>query len=150
MAVDLIKLAETIENLTDTERKVLNTLVGNGNGSETSVDVLLAGLRFSEKRVCTFCCGTHMVKNGNHKDGTQKYHCCECGMNPLATSNSILCGTHKDIDTWIKFIKCKLNDKTLDQSAEKYGIYLNTALKWWHKLHETVSTAKKVRLSGCY
>lgn len=150
MAVDLVKLAETIENLTDTERKVLNILIGNGNGSETSVDVLLAGLRFSEKRVCTFCGGTHMVKNDKRKDVTQKYHCCECGRNPLATSNSILCETHKDIDTWIKFINCKLNDKTLDQSAEKYGIYLNTALKWQHKLHETVSNSKKSPTKRCY
>lgn len=149
MAVDLVELAETIENLTDAEKKALNILMGNGNGSEASVDVLLAGLRFSEKRVCPFCGGTHVVKNGKRKDGTQKYHCCECGRNPLATSNSILCGTHKDIATWLEFIGCELNDEALAQSAEKCGIHINTALQWRHKLHEAVSNSKKeARLSG--
>ena len=88
MPKNLMDLAETIEKLTEEER---------------AVETLLSGLRFSEKRVCPFCGGTHVVKNGKRADGTQKYICRECGRNPLATSNSLLCGTHKDLTTWLKW-----------------------------------------------
>ena len=86
MPNNLMDLAETIEKLTEEERAVLNILIGNKNKSESSVETLLSGLRFSEKRVCPFCGGTHVVKNGKRADGTQKYICRECGRNPLATS----------------------------------------------------------------
>ena len=149
MPNNLMDLAETIEKLTEEERAVLNIIIGNKNKSESSVETLLSGLRFSEKRVCPFCGGTHVVKNGKRADGTQKYICRECGRNPLATSNSLLCGTHKDLTTWLKFIECELNDESLKQTAEKCGIHLNTALEWRHKLHEAVSNSKKEeQLSG--
>ena len=149
MAVNLIDLAETIEKLTAEEKNALKILMGNENDDDTSVDTLLRNLRFSEKRVCPFCGGAHVVKNGTRKDGTQKYHCKECGRNPLATSNSILCGTHKDLATWLTFIECELNDEPLNQTAEKCEIHVNTALNWRHKLHEAVSKCQKeTRLNG--
>ena len=149
MAVNLVDLAESIENLTAEEKKALSILMGNEIDGKTSSDALLAGLRFSEKRVCPFCGGTHVVKNGKRKDGTQKYLCKECGRNPLATSNSILCGTHKDLSTWLTFIECALNDEPLDRTAEKCGIHINTALKWRHKLYGSVSNSQeKVQMSG--
>lgn len=149
MAVNLIDLAETIENLTAEEKKALNILMGNERDDDTSIDALLRSLRFSENRVCPFCGGTHVVKNGKRNDGTQKYHCKECGRNPLATSNSILCGTHKDLMTWLTFIECELNDEPLNQIAEKCKIHVNTALNWRHKLHEAVSNNQKdTQLNG--
>ncbi len=149
MPVNLMDLAQTIEKLTKEERAALNILIGIKNESESTVDTLLAGLRFSEKRVCPFCGGTHVIKNGKRADGTQKYICRECGRNPLATSNSLLCGTHKDLATWLKFIECELNDEPLKQTAEKCGIHLNTALDWRQKLYEAVSNSQKgVQLSG--
>ena len=149
MAVNLVDLAETIENLTAEEKKALNILMGNESDDDTSIDTLLKSLRFSENRVCPFCGGTHVVKNGKRKDGTQKYICKECGRNPLATSNSILCGTHKDLATWLTFIECELNDEPLNQTAEKCEIHVNTALNWRYKLHEAVSKCQKeTRLNG--
>ena len=149
MAMNLVDLAEAIENLNEEEKKALDILIGTEKSSDSSVATLLAGMRFSEKRVCPFCSGTHVVKNGKRKDGTQKYICRECGRNPLATSNSILCGTHKTLTTWITFIGCELNDESLKQTAEKCGIHINTALGWRHKLHEAVSNSEKeVRLNG--
>ena len=143
MAVNLVDLAETIENFTAEEKQALNILMGNKSDDDTSIDTLLGSLRFADKRVCPFCGGTHVVKNGTRKDGTQKYHCKECGRNPLATSNSILCGTHKDLATWLTFIECELNDEPLIQTAEKCEIHVNTALNWRHKLHEAVSKCQK-------
>lgn len=106
-------------------------------------------MRFAEKRVCPFCGGTHVVKNGTRKDGTQKYHCKECGRNPLTTSNSILNGTHKDLATWLTFIECELNDEPLNRIATKCKIHINTAMNWRHKLHKAVSNSKKeVRMNG--
>lgn len=149
MAVNLVDLAETIENLTAEEKKALNILMGNERDDDISVNTLLKSLRFSENRVCPFCGGTHVVKNGKRKDGMQKYICKECGRNPLATSNSILCGTHKDLAAWLTFIECELNDEPLNQIAEKCGIHVNTALNWRHKLHGAVSKRQKeTRMSG--
>ncbi len=149
MALNLVDLAETIESLTVDEKNTLNILIGNESKGEASIDTLLSGLRFSEKGVCPFCGGTHIVKNGKRKDGTQKYICRECGRNPLATSNSILCGTHKDLATWITFIGCELNDEPLNQTAKKCGIHVNTALSWRHKLHEAVSNSQReIQMSG--
>ena len=149
MAVNVVDLAETIENLTDEEKKVLNILMGNKSNDDSSIDTLLSSMRFSEKRVCPFCDGTHVVKNGKRKDGTQKYICRDCGRNPLASSNSILCGTHKDLATWITFIECEFNDEPLNQTAVKCKIHINTALNWRHKLHRAVSNSQKeTQLSG--
>ena len=149
MAVNLVDLAEAIEKLTAEEKKALNILMGNESNDDTSVDTLLRSLRFEKNRVCPFCGGTHVVKNGKRNDGTQKYYCKECGRNPLATSNSILCGTHKDLATWLKFIECELDDEPLNRIAEKCGIHINTALNWRHKLHGTVSKRQKeTRLNG--
>lgn len=33
--------------------------------------------RFSNGRVCPHCGGIHIQKNGHHKDGTQRYCCCD-------------------------------------------------------------------------
>ena len=149
MAVNLVDLAETIESLTAEEKQALNILMGNESKDDASVDTLLRSLRFAEKRVCTFCSGTYVVKNGKRKDGTQKYICRDCCRNPLATSNSILCGTHKDLATWLTFIECELNDEPLNQIAEKCEIHVNTALNWRHKLHGSVSNRQKeTRLNG--
>ena len=149
MAVDLVAMAEAYENLSSEEKKVLDILIGNGTDEESSVSTLLMGMRFSDKRVCPFCGGTHVVKNGKRKDGTQKYICRECGRNPLITSNSIMSGTHKDVSTWVKFIDCELNDESLEQTSEKCKIHKNTVLKWRHKLHGAVSNNQKDdKLSG--
>ena len=149
MAINLVDLAETIENLTEEEKKALNILMGNDSNDNTSIDALLKSLRFEEKRICPFCGGTHVVKNGKRKDGTQKYHCKECGRNPLATSNSILSGTHKDLATWITFIECELDDMPLNKIAIKCKIHINTALNWRQKLHGTVSKQQKeTQLNG--
>ena len=149
MAINLVDLAETIENLTTEEKKALNILIGNESDDDNSIDTLLKSLRFAEKRVCPFCGGTHVVKNGKRKDGTQKYHCKECGRNPLATSNSILSGTHKNLATWITFVECEFNDEPLNQTAVKCKIHINTALNWRHKLYGAVSKSQKeTQLNG--
>ena len=41
MAVNLVDLAETIENLTAEEKQALNILMGNKSNDDTSIDTLL-------------------------------------------------------------------------------------------------------------
>ncbi len=149
MAINLVDLADTYESLTEEEKTAFDILIGKSGDDDSTVNTLLHGMRFSEKRVCPFCGGTHLVKNGKRKDGTQKYICRDCGRNPLITSNSILCGTHKELSVWMQFINCELNDESLKQTAEKCGVHINTILKWRHKLHKAVSNEKKdTQLTG--
>lgn len=53
--------------------------------------------RFASGVSCPLCGGTHIVRNGHRKDGTQRYVCKECNKSFVITTNSTFENTHKDI-----------------------------------------------------
>lgn len=94
--------------------------------------------RFADGRYCPKCGGKHIVRNGHRKDGTQRYVCRCCGVSFVATSNTVIAGTHKELDTWKKYIECMLNGVSVRKAADICGIHRNTAFSWRHKILETL------------
>lgn len=101
---------------------------------QLSADIFFRDARFNGTVCCTKCGSTSIIKNGKRKDGTQKYVCKDCRTNFVVSSGTVLEGTKKPFETWIRFINCMLDDNTLSQCAEKCGIHINTAFLWRHKI----------------
>ena len=105
--------------------------------------------RFANGRVCPVCGATHVVRNGQRKDGTQKYICKDCGKSFVITTNSIVSGTRKDLNVWIKYVDCMLNGFSVHKAAEECGIHRNTAFAWRHKILDALQNmANDVILDG--
>ena len=102
-----------------------------------SIEDFVTKERFANGRVCPVCGATHVVRNGKRKDGTQKYICKDCGKSFVITTNSIVSGTRKDFNVWIKYhSQLKRFMKSFNGVSTKY---LNNYLIW----HNFVNYAKE-------
>ena len=114
-----------------------------------SIEEFVTKERFANGRVCPVCGATHVVRNGKRKDGTQKYICKDCGKSFVITTNSIVSGTRKDLNVWIKYVDCMLNGFSVRKAAEECGIHRNTAFAWRHKILDALQNmANDVILDG--
>ena len=114
-----------------------------------SIEEFVTKERFANGRVCPVCGATHVVRNGKRKDGTQKYICKDCGKSFVITTNSIVSGTRKDFNVWIKYIDFMLNGFSVRKAAEECGIHRNTAFAWRHKILDALQNmANDVILDG--
>ena len=95
---------------------------------------LEAEIRFSEGEKCMHCGSVRFVKNGRRPDGVQRYLCRSCGRSFLATTNSIVSGTHKRLSVWMKYFQCMKEGATLVESAQKCDISIATAFQWRHRI----------------
>ncbi len=129
---------QLLSELTSGEKSVIAECLYSGASSHTdfSSDSFMLSTRF-QNNICFVKCGSvAVVKNGKRKDGTQKYVCKDCHHNFTAASGTIISGSKKSLETWIKYIECMLDDDTLEKCAAKCHIHLNTAFLWRHKILE--------------
>ena len=135
--------------LSQKDRETLITIVSSSISASITIENFLSDTRFSSGRVCPYCGKTHIVRNGYRADGTQRYRCLECSKSFVATSNSIVSGTHKELFVWRKYIDCMLNGTSLRKTAFVCGINRNTAFLWRHKILDTLQNmANDVVLDG--
>ena len=105
--------------------------------------------RYASGMTCVHCKGSHIVRNGHRKDGTQRYVCRDCGKSFVITTNSIFDNTRKDLDTWKKYIECMINKFSVRKCASICGLSVKTSFIWRHKiLDDLQSMADSVYLSG--
>ena len=79
----------------------------------------------------------------------QTYICRDCGKAFSASSNSITSRTRKKTTVRAKYLKCMIDKKTLNESADECGISLRTAFVWRHKILDTIKeAAEKNYLEG--
>ncbi len=124
-------------------------IIGTSKATSFSVKEFVEGTRFVTGRVCPHCGSINVVRNGKRKDGTQRYICKDCGKSFICTSNSIVSGTRKDMDTWDEYIDCMMMGSSLRVTAAKCNISLKTAFVWRHKILDTLQTmANSVHLEG--
>ena len=98
---------------------------------------------------CIYCGNSHIVKNGHRADGTQRFLCKDCHKSFIPSSNTIVSGTRKRIETWAKYISCMMDKKTLNETASECNISKNTAFTWRHKvLGALKELADKTFLTG--
>ena len=90
-----------------------------------------------------------LFATAKEKDGTQKYICKDCGKSFVITTNSLVSGTRKDLNVWIKYVDCMLNGFSVRKVAEECGIHRNTAFAWRHKILDALQNmANDVILDG--
>lgn len=120
-----------------------------GSHSPVSLSSLIEKERFNAGRVCPVCGSVHVRRNGKRADGVQKYRCMDCNRHFVATTNSIVSGTRKDLSIWKKYIECMLLDMTLEQTAMICDISVRTAFTWRHKILDALMNMEEaVKLDG--
>lgn len=144
---DILRL---IKQLPKAEREILKSLLRKTDlRTEDSVEEFVTKERFSNGRICPVCGCVHVVRNGHRKDGTQRYVCRECKKSFVATTNSIVAGTKKDLSVWEKYIDCMMNGLSLRKTAKICNIHYNTAFAWRHKVLDALQNmASGVKLKG--
>ena len=132
------------------DRVVFYSTVSNGvDVREETVQDFFIETRMGESLSCLYCKGDHVVRNGKRKDGTQRFLCRDCGKSFIPGSNTITSGTRKRMSTWVKYLKCMLDKKTLKESSEECGISMPTAFSWRHKILDALrEVTDKVYLDG--
>ena len=136
--------------LSYSDRVVFYTTVSNDvNVSEDNLQSFLIETRITDKRVCVYCSGEHVVKNGTRKDGTQRYLCRDCRKSFIPSSHSVTSRTKKHLSVWAKYLRCMMEKKTLAETAEECHIALSTSFAWRHKILASLGElADKVYLEG--
>ena len=137
-------------NLSFGDRVVFYSTVTNDvDVREETLQGFLIETRMGDDLSCLYCKGDHVVRNGKRKDGTQRFLCRDCGKSFIPGSHSVTSGTRKEMGTWIRYLKCMLDKKTLKESSEECGISMPTAFSWRHKILDALrDVTDKVYLDG--
>lgn len=89
-----------------------------------------------------------IVKKGMH-NGVQRYQCKSCGVKFVSTTNTVFSHTHKDADTWRKFIEMTISGASIRDCAEECGLCIQTAFNWRHKvLNAFVVNQEAIKMYG--
>lgn len=118
-----------IKKLTKFQKRQVVSLVEkfNEDNKETTAESF---------HVCPKCGKDHpkITKVGKTKGGKQMYLCHECGRRFVEDIGKPSYYSWYDISAWRIFIEDTIQGKTLDESAEKLGIFHSTAWSWRHKI----------------
>lgn len=91
--------------------------------------------RYVDGWFCPRCNSKHIVRNGHRKsDNVQRLLCKDCNRSFIASTNTVVSGTRKDLKVWEKYIECMMNSLSIRKTAEICGIHRNTAFVWRHKI----------------
>ena len=125
------------------------TLVNNADIDKENMEAFRNEARMKDGGCCLHCGSTHFVKNGRRADGTQRYLCRDCNKSFLASTNSIVSRTRKQLSVWKQYFDCMMAEKTLQESARECGISMSTAFFWRHKILDCLQdVAGRVCLGG--
>lgn len=109
---------DLIGKLTKTEQESLKMILLRPSPTRAlDIEEFLTDKKFSNGRLCPYCGKNHIVRNGYRADGTQRYKCKDCNKTFVVASNSIVSGTHKDLDVWQKYIKCMMSGTSIRKAA---------------------------------
>lgn len=132
---DIIKM---ISALSDEDKEQVKLALTNGENIPTSLNYLATENRFANGRVCPLCGSINVVRNGHQANGAQRFMCRDCKKSFVATANSVIAGTRKDLSVWEKYICCMMLGLSIRKSAEVCGIHRNTAFYWRHKILDAI------------
>lgn len=143
------QIIEAIKMLTTSEYNEFISRLSSLTRPEDNIDAYIEEQRFSNGRICPICGSTKVVRNGKRKDGVQKFCCKECGRSFVAKTSTIVSGTRKSLETWIKYIECMMNWASVRESAERCGISDRTSFLWRHKILDAMQIiTNSVTLGG--
>ena len=82
--------------------------------------------------LCPNCESSNIIKNGRQQ-GQQLYICKDCNRNFRVTTGTFVYKIQKR-EKMLGYIRCMLEDKTLQQCADEVGISLPTSFAWRHRI----------------
>ena len=145
----LKEVITSYNNLSFSDRIVFYSTISNNIPFTEDMQSFLADRRFDGGNSCIYCEGTHVVKNGKRKDGTQSYLCRDCHRSFIPSSDSITSRTRKSVSVWTTYLKCMMDQKTLKKTSEECNISISTAFTWRHKILDTLDElTEKAYLTG--
>lgn len=115
-----------------------------------------AGRELAQKSELPNCphCGAlaeekHIIRKGYNRNGAQRYRCKKCGSTFVASTGTVLSGTHKTADTWRKFIELTIKGRSLKDCEWECDISHQTACDWRQKVLSVFDdTQKDTMMSG--
>ena len=135
--------------LSKANQKIVRSILLSSPFAGTTLKEYIEDERFANGRVCPHCGASHVVRNGKHPNGTQRYKCIACGKRFVSTTNSIAFGSRKDITVWEQYANCMLLGLSLSRTADLCKISITTAFAWRHKILDVLKTlAEEVHLDG--
>ncbi|MCR5107913.1 MAG: hypothetical protein K6B28_07085 [Lachnospiraceae bacterium] len=117
---ELKEVITSYHNLSFSDRIVFYTTVSNDISPTEDMQIFLTETRFGGGDHCIYCEGRHVVKNGKRKDGTQRYLCRDCHRSFIPSSDSIVSRTRKSLSVWAKYLRCMMEEKTLEKDLRNY------------------------------
>lgn len=142
-------ILSAIRNLSSEDYSRLISELPNISVSVKSLTSFVSENKFTGGVFCPYCGKKHVRRNGHRKDGTQKYLCCDCGKSFTARTNTITAWSHKELNTWKKYVACMINKQPLRITSSKCGLSLRTSFIWRHKILDALGNMEKnVELSG--
>ena len=76
-------------------------LSNNVNEHDDNLQDFLAEIRIADGNPCIYCEGSHVVRNGNRKDGVPRFIYRDCKKSFIPSFCSIALGTRKDLSVWL-------------------------------------------------
>ena len=99
--------------------------------TETSASLAAIEAAVGGDRQCPHCGTPGAISRGKAR-GLRRYQCKECRKTFNAATGTPLSGLHHK-DKWLSFGACLADGLTVRASAERYGLAVNTALRWRHR-----------------
>ncbi len=82
---------------------------------------------------CPYCGKRKVIKYG-HRNGKQRFLCKDCKQTFIHSTKTLMANSHYGQSLWADFICDTLYDRSLDESAEKFGFSHQTAFHMRHKV----------------
>ena len=102
---------------------------------------------FSKGLVCPHCGSIHCVKNGKVRR-KQRFLCRDCKKTFGTNPHSALAHSNLSPKVWKKYIKCMVEGRTLEKSAEIVGVCLKTSFYMRHKILNALDCVQTDTVSG--
>ena len=102
---------------------------------------------FSRGLICPHCGSLHCVKNGSVR-GTKRFVCRDCGRSFGPNHRSVLMFSKLKPRVWRAYIKCMVEGRTLEASAEIVGVCLKTSFYMRHKILDALASIERDTVDG--
>ena len=104
---------------------------------DISILINLSSNKDNTELICPHCGNKYIVKNGKNKE-TQRYLCKSCRKSFVNTTNTPIFSSKKNLETWIKFVQCLLNQYSISRISKELNIAISTAFIWRHKILDAI------------
>ena len=105
-------------------------LSNNVNEHDDNLQDFLAEICIADGNLCIYCEGSPVVRNGNRKDGVQRFLYRDCKKSFIPSSCSITSGTRNNLSVWAQYLKCMSDRKKLKETVEECSISERTSFSF--------------------